>query len=227
MGGKSVVLVPLQDLAAEDRLMLLVTLADGTEIPFTVASSSTQVDSQVNVYPDPEAPEAVREALEEQRQEARSLRVENRRYREEETSVDHALAALLANNELRMTPFKEDHKWLLREEGIEVEISVLVPKGKVATSKAAVVFKITNKDPAKPWKLQDARLTTWTTRESRPLALRLNPSVIPPGQMGRIAVVTDLSSVDVDKDGSRLVLELFRDGGLRQAYVELVLGERR
>ncbi|HYI00757.1 DUF2381 family protein [Hyalangium sp.] len=227
MGGKSVVIVPLRDLAPGDRFMLLVTLEDGTELPFTVASAAAAVDGQINVYPDPEAPEAVRKELEEKRKEVRSLKAANRRQREEESSVDHALAALLANNELKMTPFKEDHSWLLREEGIEVEISVLVPKGKVANTKAAVVFKITNKDPVKPWKLQEARLTTWTTRESRPLALRTARSAIEPGATGRIAVVTDLSSFDSNKIDDRLVLELFRDGGLRQAYVELVLKDRR
>ena len=227
VGGRSVVIVPLRDLAPEDRFILLVTLLDGTEIPFTVTSAKPQVDSQVDVYPDPEAPDAVRQALEEKRKEVRSLRAESHQKREEETSVEHALAALLVRNEVKMTPFKEDHKWLLSDEGTEVEISVLVPKGKIAQHKTAVIFTVTNKDPVKPWKFQTARLSTWTTRESRPFALRMTPSAIAPGSTGRIAMVTDLASFDPDRDGDRLVLEIFRDGGLRQAYVELMPQERR
>jgi hypothetical protein len=51
--GRSVVLVPLQNLAPEDRFLLRVTLVDGSELPFTVTSSQDRVDGQVNVFPDP------------------------------------------------------------------------------------------------------------------------------------------------------------------------------
>ncbi|RKH43610.1 DUF2381 family protein [Corallococcus sicarius] len=227
VGGRSVVVVPLRDLAPEDRFILLVTLLDGTEIPFTVTSAKPQVDSQVDVYPDPEAPDAVRQALAEKRKEVRTLRAENHQKREEETSVEHALAALLAQNEIAMTPFKEAQKWLQIENEIEIAVSVLVPKGKVAQRKVAVVFTMKNKDPVRPWTLQAARLSTWTTRESRPFALRMTPSAIAPGSTGRIAMVTDLASFDSNRDGDRLVVEIFRDGGLRQAYVELMPQERR
>lgn len=49
IGGKSVVIVPLQDFAPGDRFILLVALVDGTEIPFTVTSAKAMVDAQVNV----------------------------------------------------------------------------------------------------------------------------------------------------------------------------------
>ncbi|CAM3115661.1 DUF2381 family protein [Corallococcus sp. ZKHCc1 1396] len=227
IGGRTLVIVPLQNLAPDDRFLLRVTLLDGTEIPFTVASAKPWVDGQVDVYPNPEAPDAVRSALEEKRKEIKSLRAENLRQREEETSVEHALAALLARDEVRMTPFKEDHKWLLSDEAVEVEIAVLVPRGKVARQKAAVVFTVTNKDPVNPWKLQTARLTTWTSREPRPFALRTTHPTIAPGATGRIAVVTDLASFDANRDGDRRVLEIFRDDGLRQAYVEFLAADRR
>ncbi|MDC0711553.1 DUF2381 family protein [Stigmatella sp. ncwal1] len=228
LGGRSVVLVPLQNLAPEDRFMLLVTLADGRELPFTVTSSSARVDGQVDIYIDPESPEAVRTVLEEKRQEVRSLKAENHRQREEGTSVDHALAALLARNEVAMTPFIEDDKWLLSEEGLDVEVTVFVSKRKKAVNrKAAVVLKVTNKDAVRPWVLQEARLTTWATREQRPFALRTTPSPVAPGESARIAVVTDFASFDSGTGTDKLVLEIFRDGGHRQVYVELVPKERR
>ena len=67
-GGKSVVLYPLNDLTPEDRFMLLVTLTDGTEIPFTVtahrqSSSEREVDQQVNVFADREGYDAVLSSL--------------------------------------------------------------------------------------------------------------------------------------------------------------------
>jgi uncharacterized protein (TIGR02268 family) len=225
VGGRSVVIVPLKDLDPGDRFMLLVTLMDGTSLPFTVTAREGDVDGQVNVFPDPEVPEAVHTALEEKREENKALRAENHRQREEGISVDHALAALLANGKVEMTPFTEGEKWVLRGEGIEVEILVFIPKKtrrKVAKTKAGVVFKVTNKDPVRPWELQEARLSTLPGGQPKPFALRETSPSIAPGETGRIAIVTDLASFDPARDGDKLALELFRSGGLRQAYVELI-----
>jgi hypothetical protein len=201
--------------------MLLVTLVDGTALPFTVTADKSMVDWQVNVLPNPESPDAVRRAFEEKSAENERLRAENRRQRDEETSIDHALAALLANNEVSMTPLKEQDKWLLKEEGLEVEISILVPRRQVAKRKAAVVFTVTNKDRVKPWKLQEARLSMLNSGEPQPFALRSFPESIHPGDTGRVAIVTDLNSFDSNPDSDKLVLEIFRDGGRRQGYVVL------
>jgi hypothetical protein len=47
VGGKSVGLVPLQKISPADRFLLKVTLADGTELPFTVtARESGRVDQR-------------------------------------------------------------------------------------------------------------------------------------------------------------------------------------
>jgi uncharacterized protein (TIGR02268 family) len=225
VGGKSVVIVPLKDLAPDDRFMLLVTLMDGTSLPFTVTASRGAVDGQVNVFPDPDSSEAVRTELKEKRKENAALRDENRRQREEATSVDHALAALLLNGQIEMTPFTEGEKWVLHGDGLEVEIFIYVPKKarkKVARTKAGVVFTVTNKDPTRPWELQEAQLSMFTTREPKPFALRQTPSSIAPGKTGRIAIVTDLASINPARDGDNLVLELFRNGGRRDAWVELI-----
>src|SRR4051794_20282531 len=44
VGGKKVVLEPLRDTDPGDRFMLLVTLSDGTEIPFIVTSRKQPFD---------------------------------------------------------------------------------------------------------------------------------------------------------------------------------------
>jgi uncharacterized protein (TIGR02268 family) len=225
--GRSVVLVPLQNLAPEDRFLLRVTLVDGSELPFTVTSSQDRLDGQVNVFPDPTSPQAVAQALEEKTLENERLLAENLRHRQEESSVDHALAALLLNGQVSMTPFSEKDSWVLRGEEVDVEVVLFAPKGRVAPSKAAVVFRVTNKDPKKLWQLQEARLSTFATREPRPFALRAESSAIAPGKTGRLAVVTDFDSFGSTSDGGKLVLELFRDGGHRQVCVQLVAQDRR
>lgn len=223
VGGKSVVIVPLRDLAPDDRFMLLVTLADGTSVPFTVTTGKDVVDGQVDVFPDPESPEAVRAALRAKQAENRALRAENQRYRQEEVSVEYALAALLANNQVSLTPFRVEEKWRPNALDTEGEVSILLPRGRVASGLAAVVFQITNTEPERPWKLQEVRLMNAVTLEKKPFALRMSDAAIAPGRTGRIAIIMDLPPADSIKTGDMLVLEIFRDGGLRQGYVELDL----
>jgi uncharacterized protein (TIGR02268 family) len=216
VSGRTVVLVPLQDLAAEDRFMLLVTLADGTSLPFTVTAANVNVDAQVNVFPDRESPEAVRTALEETSAANRALREENQRRAQEETSADHALAALLAGGNVSLTPFREAQKWRFQEEGLTTEVRFFDGMGR-----AAVIFKVTNLEPGRPWKLAFARLSSISGWEPKPFALRMTPTTLQPGQTGHIAIVTDDASFQTPKGAEKLVLELFRDDGLRQAYVVL------
>ncbi|WP_187345232.1 DUF2381 family protein [Cystobacter ferrugineus] len=66
--GRAVYLHPVRELAPEDRFLLRVTLADGTEWPFTVAgrehgSHRHPVDQQVEVFTEPEGVEDLRAAL--------------------------------------------------------------------------------------------------------------------------------------------------------------------
>src|SRR5687767_5253072 len=93
--GKKVLVEPLKDLEPEDRFLLVVTLADGKELPFTVTAREGRFDHQVNVFPDPETPEATRKRLTDAHERERILEKENERFRKEGTSVDHNLAALL------------------------------------------------------------------------------------------------------------------------------------
>lgn len=222
VSGRSVVLVPLQDLAAEDRFMLMVTLTDGTSLPFTVMAGTHNVDAQVNVFPDRQSPEALRTALEETSAQNKALREENQRRHQEETSADHALAALLASGNVALTPFKERRTWLVRDEGIEVHALTFDGNGRVA-----VLFQLKNVDAERPWGLAHTRLSSLTTLESKPFALRMMPAVLPPGSSGRIAIVTDESSFHTKKGPDKLVLELFRDDGLRQVSIVLELRPKR
>ncbi len=61
---KSVVIMPLHDLTPEDRLPLVVTLVDGTQVPITVTADKDRVDHQVNLFWDPETVKYLRADLE-------------------------------------------------------------------------------------------------------------------------------------------------------------------
>lgn len=223
--GKRVLLEPLRDLKPDDRLMLLVTLADGTELPFTVTSRQETLtdrtgDQQVNVFPDREAPKAVLASLYDSLKREQNLKDEVARYREED-SVDHALAALLIKGAEKMTPFRPRLVKLLKSpDGVEFLVSILTSK---KHDKVAVVFTVTNNSPAELWGLMEARLMTEDGREPRQFALRTSRVEWGPrGETGKIAIVMDANAFNSKEGPERLVLELFRQGdGLRQAYVQL------
>lgn len=223
--GKRVLLEPLRNLEPKDRLVLLVTLADGTELPFTVTSRQETTDDrtgdqQVNVFRDREAPKAVLASLYESLRREGQLREQVERYRKED-SVNHALAGLLAKGDRKQTPFRERYVALFKSpSGVEFRVSVLASRNR---DKAAVVFKVKNNSPTEPWSLMEARLLTEDGREERPFALRATQEYWEPGgQSGQIAVVLDANAFDSKTGPDQLVLELFRRGdGLRQAWVHL------
>ena len=218
VGGQAVLLFPLRDLTPEDRLLLLVTFTDGTELPFTVTAwkqtyFEREVDQQVNVYPDRKSYDAVLSSLYDSLQRERELREKVERY-EQEDSVDHALASLLMKGAVAMTPFRRIRTQVLKGEGANLEVQTFT-----STDKSALVFRVTNQDAVEPWKLLEARLTTMITGESRPYALRMERDTLLPGASGRIAVVVDKSAFASQKGREQLFLELFRSDGLQQVYV--------
>jgi hypothetical protein len=155
-------------------------------------------------------------SLDDALQRERDLSAENERYKKEEASVDHAFAALLVNGAVRQTPFVQDQKWLLNDGTVEMVVRVYAGK-----AKAAVVFQITNQSSDRPWKLKEARLSSVGTWKSRPFALRMNQPEIAPGAVGTLAVVADRSAFALETGRVDLNLELFREDGLRQAFVLL------
>jgi uncharacterized protein (TIGR02268 family) len=226
--GKKVLLEPLQALAPEERFLLSVRLADGREVPFVVSGAEEEEgkrpDQQVNVFEEPEAPEALRQQLVEARAREQSLWGEVRRRFREDT-VDHALARLLVSGNLKQTPFVLKRKRLVQAEGAEMEVRVYSGK-----AKAAVLFTVTPRDASRPWSLQEARLVAVRPGEepeprafgdTRPFALRVDRDEIPAGQSGPLAVVVDRSAVMTERGPVELVLELYRQDGLRVAAVLL------
>ena len=221
VGGKKVVLEPIRDLDGDEAVPLLVTLVDGTEFAFLVKRPSREergwIDHQVNVFKDPDSYNAVLSSLYSSLKRERELREENERFQKEENSVDHAYATLLANGQVKKTPFRRKRRWRGNaNEDMEVWVDLYEGPGK-----AAVVVHLKNTHYGEPWMLDGAYLTRdFTSYTARPFALRMDRLEIVPGQSGNIAVVVDKSAFHTD--GGQLVdlvLQLFRGDGLLQVAV--------
>jgi len=229
VGSKKVVIEPLRDLNRDEAVPLLVTLVDGTEIPFIVRPPFSRndggwegwTDHQVNVFRDPDSYNAVLSSLYDSLKKERALSEEVQRFKQEENSVDHAYATLIANGEVVKTPFLRKKSWRSKNEDMDIRVEVFEGPGK-----AAVLVHLKNTyygDSGEPWKFDGAYVTRdYTSFTSRPFAIRLERSTIQPGQSGKIAVVVDKNAFET-KDGNLtdLALQIFRGDGLLQVAVTL------
>lgn len=225
VGSKKVVLEPLRDLNRDEAVPLLVTLVDGTEIPFIVKPPSQEewggTDHQVNVFKDPESYNAVLSSLYDSLKRERELGEENQRLKKEENSVDHAYATLLSNGQVKKTPFRREKFWRSKNEDMDIAVEIFSGPGK-----AAVLVHLSNTyygDAGEPWKFDGAFLTRdFSSFTARPFALRLERPTLAPGQSGKIAVVVDKSAFETE-DGKLvdLALQIFRGDGLLQVAVAL------
>lgn len=222
IGSKKVVLEPLRDLAPDEVVPLLVTLVDGTEIPFLVRppirGERTWTDHQINVFKDPDSYSGMLSTVYDALKRERALSEENQRFREEENSVDHALATLLVKGEVKKTPFHRKKSWRSNSDGMDVTVKLFSGPGK-----AAVLIHLRNPYPGFTWKFASASLThDLTGLTARPFAVRLDQPQIAPGESGTIAVVVDQSAF-AGKGGQwvDLALDIFRDDGLIEVAVTL------
>ncbi|HYV44995.1 MAG TPA: DUF2381 family protein, partial [Myxococcaceae bacterium] len=226
ISGRSVVIVPLRDLAFDESFSVLVKLKDGTAMPFSLRAPRhhESTDGQVDVYLNQEDTLAVRRALQLARLRVEELVAENERHVQEELSVDHALAALLARDKSELTPFTMAGYKLLQGGDVELKVFTFRPRNRKANlGKAAVAFSVKNKDPKKPWELEEVRLMSATTGDMKAFASRASSPSIGPGETGMVAVVMNLDVFGSGVESDHLILELWRAGPVaRQASVELV-----
>ncbi|NOK20936.1 DUF2381 family protein [Corallococcus carmarthensis] len=225
--GRKVVLEPRRDLSPEEGFSLLVTLSDDREVPFLLRPPGRRehgsADQQLNVYKDRDGYEAMASALLDSEKENKALRVENERFRKEEVSEDHALAALLTTEAEAQTPFKGVERFSGKDDGAKLEGTVYRGKGK-----AAVVFRVKNLHAVRSWSMKSVRLVGVADARERALAVRSSASVLEPGMSGVIGLVVDGSAFLEGGTLTALRLELYRQDGLLQAFVQLdpaLLGE--
>lgn len=218
--GKKVILEPLRDLNEDEGVVLLVTLADETEVPFLLRPPKREgwgwTDQQVNVFKDRESYDAMRSALNDARRENAALREEVERFQKEETSEDHALAALLAAGAVAQTPFRVEDRF--SGEDADAKTVALLFRGR---GKAAVVFQIKNLDAEQPWSVQAVRLVVLSSGHERAVAVRSTATSIAPGASGVVAIVVDKRAFVEEGTLTNLFLEIYRHDGLRQAWIEL------
>jgi uncharacterized protein (TIGR02268 family) len=203
-GDVKVVITPVRELAAADRVSLVVVLEDGTEWPFTLVAARGEVDSQVDVFTVPESPEYLRALLAQHRHEGQRLRAELQRCQQEESSVEHLLAGMLAANAQELTSLRASHTEPLGLADWKVGFRRLKSKDRFIFA-----FTVTNLHPEKPWELGEVRFTHEASGESWPLAVRVSPPSIPPGQSGYVGIA---SSRFPAKMKDRFLLELTRKG---------------
>jgi len=99
-------------------------MVDGTHLPFTVTADRTSVDHQVNLLWDRDYERFLRASLDLALARAR-LYQEKVEQHEQEDTVDHALASLLAKGAIKLTPFRERKSWLFKDDSVELDPSLL------------------------------------------------------------------------------------------------------
>ncbi|RKH11524.1 DUF2381 family protein [Corallococcus sp. CA047B] len=220
--GRKVIVEPRQELDIDEGFSLLVTLADGREVPFLLRPPSPGrwegrgADQQLDVFEDHQGREAMVSALRESERENKTLRADNERLRKEGVSEDHALAALLAVGAVPQTPFILADHFSGRDEDAALDGSIFRGVGK-----AAVVFKVKNLHATQPWSVKSVRLVGTSDAKERVVAVRSSAEELVPGTSGVVALVVDGSAFLDQGTLTSLFLELYRQDGLRQAVVQL------
>jgi hypothetical protein len=220
-----VFLEPIRDLNRDEGIPLVVTLADGMEIPFLLrppwsrgdGGGTPVIDQQVDVFKDRESDAALHAALMNALKKNDALAEENERHRKEENSIDHAYATLLANGQVNKTPFRSVAVSRPKDAGMEMRVEVFKGPGK-----AAALITLTNTGHGDTWKFDAAYLTRdLTSYTARPFALRMTRDILVPGQSGNIAVVADKSAFEQDGQLVDLALQIFRSDGNLQVLVRM------
>jgi len=179
-------------------------------------------DHQINVFKNPDSYNTVLASLNDSLKRERDLSEQVERLKNEENSIDHAYATLLANGEVKKTPFRRKKSWRSKkEEDVDILVEVFEGPGKAA---ALVYLKNTYYGlSGEPWKLDGVYVTRdFTSFTSRPFALRMERATIAPGQSGKIAIVVDKSAFETKSgDMTDLALQVFRGDGLLQLAVTL------
>jgi uncharacterized protein (TIGR02268 family) len=217
--GNKVILEPLRDLARDEGIPLVVTLMDDTEIPFLLRPPKGEegwTDQQVDVFKNRETYEAMFSALMRALKREKALEEEVERFRQERTSEDHALAALMAAGAVEQTPFLVASRATGKDHDTEITATVFKGNGK-----AAVVFKVKNLHIEHDWSVKSARVVTVSKGRESAVAVHSSRASLAPGESGVVAVVADKRAFIEDGKMTSVFLELYRHDGMRQAFVQL------
>ena len=194
VGNGFLVVTPREELAGGERVTLRAVLSDGTEVPFELAASASEVDVQVRVSRDVAAPVRRREAptvvsalWRERVWGARGASVEwpeRQRSRQGEGRAGRLAESMLVLA-ARSGPLLPSGAWQ-PDAGLEVERRLFHAGGL-----SGFVVRVRNPDPLRPWEPGEVRVRHAAGGgEVEVLALRMGPGLLPPGGWGWLVVVT-------------------------------------
>lgn len=209
VGNGFLVVTPREELPGGEHVTLRVVLSDGTEVPFALAASASEVDVQVRVSRDGAAPERRREApvvvSAVWRERVWAPRGANVEWPERQRSRrGEGRAGRLADSMLvlaaRSGPLPQPGAWRPGS-GLEVERRLFHAGGL-----SGFVVRVRNPDPLRPWEPGEVRVRHAEGGGAvEVLALRMGPGLLPPGGWGWLVVVTPA----LPEDGqARFELEL-------------------
>jgi len=200
MDGDQILITPTRQLAQGEHFPMVVALADGTIIPLSLTrarpSEGQHPDGEVWLDREKANPEQLRIRLASMTERAKGFEASYRQALKEQESEDFALAELMVAQRDRLTAFdKARRRDLVASAGRRIRVTTYAPRpdAESATSKVVAVFEVTNKE-ADPLDLSSGQALRSQSGAFEPPALRVQPSVIPPGGEGRIAVVLDRAS---------------------------------
>lgn len=197
MGGDQILITPTRQLAQGERFPFVVVLADGTVIPLSLTrapgTERTRTDGELWLDREPASPEQLRIRLASMTERAKGFEASYRQALKEQESEDFLLAGLMAGGS-SLTGFDQARKReFMAIAGGTVTLLTYAPRpdAESATDKVVAVFWITHqgKEPMGPLTLSFGRANPGGDAE--PPMFRAQPSVIPPGGEGRLAVVLD------------------------------------
>ncbi|WP_158501589.1 DUF2381 family protein [Vitiosangium sp. GDMCC 1.1324] len=211
LGNGFLVVTPREELSESEQVTLHVVLADGTQVPFALATSATEVDVQVRVSrPGPapssgEVPALVSAVWRERVRELRAGSVqwpEHPRFRRGEGHAGRLAESMLvlAARSEAVSPDVAPTAW---HEGTGLEMGRRLFH---AGALSGFVVRVRNPDLLRPWEPGDVRVRQADGgQEVEVLAIRMGPVSLPPGGWGWLVIVTRA----LPRDGqARFELEL-------------------
>jgi uncharacterized protein (TIGR02268 family) len=217
--GRTVVLVPKEDLPAGERAVLQVTLADGTLLPFTLSTVPAEADLMLEVELElkrragPESVAALKSSVADIQG-----RLDECQASAGEQGMAKVAALVLAQDPSKPEAFtveKHPARRLDKQSRLLLETRHIYRLFDLSY----LVLTVENRDPSRAWVLERAEVSVAggaQSTETRVVAVAEEVKVLAPGETARLVVGFATPSQEVSQ---RYALKLYEKGGPR--HVEL------
>ena len=217
--GRTLVVVPKEDLKSDERVVLQVILNDGTLVPFTLSTVAAEVDLAIDVELDlkkragPESVTALKSSISDIQG-----RLDECQASAGEQGMSKVAALVLAQDPSKPEAFtveKHAARQLDKQSRLLIETHHLYRLFDLSY----LVVSLENRDPSRPWVLERAEVAVSggaSAIETRVVAVAQELKVVAPGETSRLVV--GFATVS-QEEGQRYSLKLYEKGGPR--HVEL------